>query len=249
MSVRKQGKSLLVLDPERRPSALEAQNHPWLQRLLKKSDDNQSTLNPKVVNGLVQFKTLSTTKRFLCEVLAFTLQPEQIRGLHQEFEKMDVDGKGEISLSKFKDALLDQSGEHSLSEAEIEEIFSGLKVRDTDTSIQWHEFLATCLSQCHIDDRNIRLAFERLDTERKGFITWQDLQRSMDMYGSADSKHDLQHIWVNHIIDYKINKQHMTYDDFYSLLKLEKSSTRPSLRIDGFDSFNSDDDTKEEQRN
>ena len=90
---------------------------------------------------------------------------------------MDVDGTGEISLSKFKSALLAQSGEHSLSEDEIEEMFSRLKARDTDTSIQWHEFRATCLSQCHIDDRNIRLAFERLDTERKGFITWKDLQR------------------------------------------------------------------------
>jgi len=231
-------KSLLILDPKRRPSALEAQNHPWIQRARKKAHDYQDTLNPKVVDGLVQFKSLSTTKRFLCGLLSFTLQPEQITGLHQEFEKMDVDGTGEISLSKFKDALLDQSGGHSLSEDEIEKIFNGLKVRDTDMSIQWHEFLATCLSQCSIDDRNIRLAFERLDTERKGFITWKDLQRSMDVYGSANSKHDLQHIWVNHIIDYKINKEHMSYDDFYSLLKLEKISTRPSLRIDGFDNFN-----------
>lgn len=226
------------MDPKRRPSALEAQNHPWIQRARKKAHDYQDTLNPKVVDGLVQFKSLSTTKRFLCGLLSFTLQPEQITGLHQEFEKMDVDGTGEISLSKFKDALLDQSGGHSLSEDEIEKIFNGLKVRDTDMSIQWHEFLATCLSQCSIDDRNIRLAFERLDTERKGFITWKDLQRSMDVYGSANSKHDLQHIWVNHIIDYKINKEHMSYDDFYSLLKLEKISTRPSLRIDGFDNFN-----------
>lgn len=118
---------------------------------------------------------------------------------------------------------------------------NGLKVRNTDASIQWHEFLATCLSQCHIDDRNIRIAFERLDTERKGFITWQDLQRSMDMYGSsADSKNDLHHIWVNHIIDYRINKEHMTYDDFYGLLKLERSHSRPSIRIDGVNNLNPD---------
>ena len=230
-------KSLLVLDPEQRPSALEAQNHPWVQKMWRrrKSLDHQdTTLDPKVVSGLVSFKSLSTTKRFLCEVLSFTLQPEQITGLHEEFEKMDVDGTGEISLSKFKDALLAQSGQHSLGEDEIEEMFSGLKLRNTDASIQWHEFLATCLSQCHIDDRNIRLAFERLDTERKGFITWQDLQRSMDMYGSADSKHDLQRIWVNHIIDFSMDKHHMTFEDFYSLLKLEqgdKSNSRPSLRI------------------
>lgn len=236
-------KSLLIVDAERRPSALEAQNHPWIQRLWKESHDYQdATLNPKVVKGLVSFKTLSTTKRFLCEVLSFTLQPEQISGLHEEFEKMDVDGTGEISLSKFKDALLGQSGS-SLSEDEIDEIFDGLKVRNTDASIQWHEFLATCLSQCHIDDRNIRLAFERLDTERKGFITWQDLQRSMDLYGSADSN-DLHDLWVNYVIDYRINKEHMTFDDFYSLLKLENSHSRSSIRMDGFNNLNPDTVTK-----
>ena len=225
-------KSLLILDPESRPSALQAQSHPWMQRLWKNSNNcHDTTLDPKVVSGLVSFKSLSTTKRFLCEVLSFTLQPEQITGLRQEFEKIDINGTGEISLCKFKDALLARSSDHSLNEDEIEKIFSGLKVRKTDTSIQWHEFLATCLSQCHVDDRNIRLAFERLDTERKGFITWKDLQRSMDMYGSADSKHDLQRIWVNQIIDYRINKEHMTYDDFYSLLKLDKANSRPSMKL------------------
>lgn len=235
-------KSLLIVDAERRPSALEAQNHPWIQRLWKESHDYQDTrLNPKVVKGLVSFKTLSATKRFLCEVLSFTLQPEQITGLHEEFEKIDVDGTGEISLSEFKDALLAQSGS-TLREDEIDEMFNGLKVRNTDASIQWHEFLATCLSQCHIDDRNIRLAFERLDTERKGFITWQDLQRAMDLYGSAHN--DLHEIWVNHIIDYRINKEHMTFDDFYSLLKLERSHSMPSIRIDGFNNLNPDTVTK-----
>jgi len=207
-------KSLLVLDPTKRPTALEAQHHPWIQSLWKKSHDScdNGALSQNVVNGLVDFKSLSTTKRFLCEVLSFTLQPEQIQGLHEEFEKMDVDGKGEITLSKFKGALLAQSGEHLLRDEEIEDIFSGLKVRNTDTSIQWHEFIAACLSQCRIDDRNIRLAFERLDRDRKGFITWKDLQASMEMYGSTSSNNDLQQLWVNHIIDYKVNKEHMTYE-------------------------------------
>lgn len=235
-------KSLLVLDPTKRPTALEAQHHPWIQRLWKKSHDScdNGALSQNVVNGLVDFKSLSSTKRFLCEVLSFTLQPEQIQGLHEEFEKMDVDGTGEITLSKFKGALLAQSDEHLLRDEEIEDIFSGLKVRNTDTSIQWHEFIAACLSQCRIDDRNIRLAFERLDRDRKGFITWKDLQASMEMYGSSSSNNDLQQLWVNHIIDYKVNKEHMTYDDFYSLLKLEKAGRRQSLRSDGFDYMNSE---------
>jgi hypothetical protein len=36
------------------------------------------------------------------------------------------------------------------------------------------------------------------------------------MYGSSSSNNDLQQLWVNHIIDYKVNKEHMTYGLLYS---------------------------------
>mmetsp|Transcript_9947 Transcript_9947/g.17883 ORF Transcript_9947/g.17883 Transcript_9947/m.17883 type:complete len:740 (-) Transcript_9947:138-2357(-) len=216
-------KSLLLLDPEERPSASELQEHPWLKLMKRNSSlgNDESPLSPKVVNGLVSFKELSSTRKFLREIISYTLQPDQISGLHEEFEKIDCDGKGEISLSCFKEALIANSDQYPLSEPEIEAIFNGLKVRNTDLSIRWHEFIAACLSQCRIDDRNISLAFDHLDNERKGFITLEDLKSAMDFYGS-DSRYDLQSMWVNNIIDYKCDKQHMTYDDFYKLLKLDK---------------------------
>jgi len=216
-------KSLLRLDPEERPSASELQDHLWLKSMKRNSfvGTDELSLSPKVVNGLVSFKELSSTRKFLREIISYTLQPDQISGLHEEFEKIDIDGKGEISLSCFKEALIANTDQHPLSEAEIEAIFDGMKVRNTDLSIRWHEFIAACLSQCHIDDRNIRLAFDRLDNERKGFITLNDLKMAMDFYGS-DSRYDLQSMWINNVVDYKCDKEHMTYDDFYKLLKLDK---------------------------
>jgi len=218
-------KSLLLLNPEERPSAIELQEHPWLKSMKRSSshggsDDSSSSLSPKVVNGLVSFKELSYTRKFLREIISYTLQPDQVSGLHQEFEKIDVDGKGEISLSCFKEALItnfNSEQQDTLSDAEIEASFNGLKVRNTDLSIRWHEFIAACLSQCHIDDRNIRLACDRIDNERKGFITLEDLKSAMEFYGS-DSRCDLQTMWIDNIRD----KQHLTYDDFYKLLKLDK---------------------------
>lgn len=219
-------KSLLVLDPEKRPSASKLKDHPWLKSMKRNSSlesDESLSLSPKVVDQLVSFKSLSTTKKFLREIISYTLQPEQISGLHAEFEKIDVDDKGEISLRCFKEALIANSDQHPLTEVEIEEIFNGLKVRNTDLSIRWHEFIAACLSQCHIDERNIRLAFDRLDHERKGFLSLTDLRNAMEFYGSS-SPFDLQSMWINSVVDYKSDKQHMTYDDFYRLLTLDKDS-------------------------
>eukprot|EP00571_Detonula_confervacea_P014466 CAMPEP_0172305464 /NCGR_PEP_ID=MMETSP1058-20130122/6739_1 /TAXON_ID=83371 /ORGANISM="Detonula confervacea, Strain CCMP 353" /LENGTH=667 /DNA_ID=CAMNT_0013017069 /DNA_START=202 /DNA_END=2206 /DNA_ORIENTATION=+ len=219
-------KSLLVLNPEKRHSANELQDHPWLKSMKRNSSaGSDESLSPTVYNSLVSFKELSSTRKFLREVISYTLQPDQIAGLHEEFEKIDVIGKGEISLHCFKVALIANSGQHPLTEEDIEDIFNGLKVRNTDLSIRWHEFIAACLSQCHIDDRNIRLAFDRLDNERKGFITLKDLKSAMDFYGS-ETRYDLQSMWINNIIDYKSDKEHMTFQDFYSLLKLDNDRDR-----------------------
>ena len=63
-------KSLLVRDPSKRPTARQAQNHPWVrQRRIKQ----RSVLNGSIVNGLTSFKDLSATRKFLREVVTYTL--------------------------------------------------------------------------------------------------------------------------------------------------------------------------------
>ena len=96
---------------------------------------------------------------------------EQIVDLRHEFEKIDTDGVGEISLQSLKIVLL-QNAEAgalgTLTEREVEELFDALKVDKSKTTIRWHEFLAAGLSQAKMDDRNLRLAFDRLDSSCKG---------------------------------------------------------------------------------
>ena len=166
-------KSLLVTDPKKRPTACEALKHPWLQKSGKccGKDSIMNTLDPNVVEALVAFKEYSDIHKLLCEVLSFTLLPHQIRGLREEFEKMNTDGSGEISLSSLKRVLLDNACSGSLGalkEAEVEDIFNALRVVKSEPRIHYHEFIAAGLSLCHVDDRNLRLAFDRLDREHKG---------------------------------------------------------------------------------
>jgi calcium-dependent protein kinase len=165
-------KSMLVIDPKHRPTARDAQKHAWLREWasrLRKQDDNM--LSPNVVKALVTFKEFSDMRKLLCEVLSFTLLPDQIKDLRKEFEKMDTDGSGEISLAALKQVLMMNAGAGSLgalTEEEVEDIFNAMRVKKTETRIHWHEFIAAGLSQCQVDDRNLRLAFERLDSDHKG---------------------------------------------------------------------------------
>ena len=166
---------LLVLDPKSRPTARDAQKHTWLREWANKTrteDDN--ILNPNVVKALVTFKEFSDMRKLLCEVLSFTLLPDQIKELRKEFEKMDTDGSGEISLSALKQVLVTNAGAGSLgalTEEEVEDIFNAMRVNKTEARIHWHEFIAAGLSQCQVDDRNLRLAFDRLDSDHKGVST------------------------------------------------------------------------------
>lgn len=163
---------LLKTDPKDRPTARKAQTHAWLQEWANRGKiGKDNALNPNVVKALVNFKEFSDMRKLLCEVLSFTLLPYQIKDLRREFEKMDTDGSGEISLSALKQVLVTNAGAGSLgalTEEEVEDIFNAMRVRKSETRIHWHEFIAAGLSQCQVDDRNLRLAFDRLDSDHKG---------------------------------------------------------------------------------
>jgi calcium-dependent protein kinase len=174
-SVSEEGKQftcmLLNPDPGKRPTAKEAQRCQWIQVWAKKDDDEMCELNPKTVGALLEFKQSSDMQKLLSEVLSFTLLPEQIVDLRREFEKMDSHGDGEITLGSLKRVLMHNAevgALGALNEQEVEEIFDSLRVRKSNTTIRWHEFLAASLSQAQVDDRNLRLAFGRLDSTRKG---------------------------------------------------------------------------------
>jgi calcium-dependent protein kinase len=164
-------KTLLNPDPKRRPTAKAMQRDPWIQVWAKKDAKQEDKLSAKTVSALITFKESSDMQKLLSEVLSFTLLPEQIEELREEFEKVDTEGSGEISLTAMKEVLLENAEAGALgalTEQEIEDIFNSIRMRKTEPTIRWHEFLAAGLSQARVDDRNLRLAFDRLDTQRKG---------------------------------------------------------------------------------
>jgi calcium-dependent protein kinase len=184
-------KALLVIDPKKRLSAKECQQSTWLQDWAEKDRSQDNILSPNVVKALVNFKEMGDMRKLLCEVLSFTLLPEQIIDLRKEFEKLDTEGTGEISLSGLKEVLLQGAGSGSLgafTENEIEDIFNAIRKRTSDsTRIYWHEFLAAGISQCEIDGRNLRLAFDRLDSDHKGKSQSHDIQETL--FGPCSNGH------------------------------------------------------------
>jgi len=213
---------LLVTDPNNRPTAKHCQKSQWLREWASKNaSEEDNCLNTNVVKALVNFKEYSDMRKLLCEVLSFTLLPDQITDLRKEFEKFDIDGSGEISLKALKQVLMQGAGSGSLgalTEEEIEDIFNAMRVRKSETRIHWHEFIAAGLSQCKVDDRNLRLAFERLDADHKGFVTFDNI---MDLMGKdgAESEVEMRQMWASSMTSCQCSEGQVTFEDFLVLMK------------------------------
>ena len=205
---------LLVLDVACRPTAREVQRDPWLVEMARRSRGNDDeALDPGVVRALVRFKEYPDVRKLLCEVLSFTLIPDQIHGLRREFEKMDTDGAGEISLA----ALTAGIGGRVTSD-EAEDIFDAMRVSSTDAAIHWHEFIAAELGHCEVDERNLKLAFDRLDADHTGYITFDNF---MDLIGNCagHSEAALRQMWEE--ASPNSADARVTYEDFLLLMKPE----------------------------
>lgn len=219
---------LLVIDPANRPTAGEAQQHPWFKTYAENQqpdEEKDELLHRNVINSLVEFKEFSDMRKLLCEVLSFTLLPEQIQHLRKAFERYDIDGTGEISLQNLKNVLLENASDGSLgalTEDEIGDIFDAMRVRKSETKIHWHEFIAAGLSQCQVDDRNIRLAFNRLDREHKGYITFDNI---LDVMGATEpqEQEEIKRMYHDSLTscrrDQTRDANHIYYEDFLLLMK------------------------------
>jgi len=222
-------KTLLVTDPTARPTARDCQTAEWIHLWASKGHkEGDNILNRDVVTALVNFKEYSDMRKLLCEVLSFTLLPDQIADLRKEFSKLDIDGSGEISLKGLKQVLMRGAGAGSLgalTEEEIEDIFNAMRVRKSETRIHWHEFIAAGLSQCKVDERNLKLAFDRLDADHKGYVTFDNI---MDMMGrdGAESEDEMRKMWASSIKACKVRDSQVTYEDFLLLMKGQTMPTR-----------------------
>ncbi|CAM9519290.1 unnamed protein product [Ascophyllum nodosum] len=190
-------KRLLVKDPNKRMTAEEACAHPWVASQRPRDDgvprsqqidraltadasagsaatDSAKALDPKVIRRLQKYKEYGKLKRVALGVIARSLSPEGIKKLKREFNKVDVEGRGEIRPLHLRKSL-HASGD--FTDEEVARIFEHMDV-DHDGVIGLNEFLAASLDNAQVNnEQNLRLAFERLDDGHSGKVTMDGLKR------------------------------------------------------------------------
>ncbi|XWS42171.1 hypothetical protein CRYUN_Cryun17cG0145100 [Craigia yunnanensis] len=92
-------KKLLVKDPRARLTAAQALSHPWVR---EGGNASEIPVDISVLNNLRQFVKYSRLKQFALRALASTLNEEEIADLRDQFDAIDVDKNGSISLEEMR---------------------------------------------------------------------------------------------------------------------------------------------------
>lgn len=212
-------KAILVTDPRMRPNIQELYELPWLKET-KKGRKQTTCLSPKVVDCMLRYRYVDSLRRHFREILSFTLCPDQLKQLRKEFAKIDL-GCGAICFESLKQEIIksvNEYGQAPITHEQIEEIFDALRLHKSDNSINWHEFIAAELTFCAVDERNLRLAFDMLDSQHKGYICLSDF---LDIVGCE--AHGLEEhyskIFLEGLSEIGVKSNFLSYEDFLLLVK------------------------------
>lgn len=147
----------LSRDVAQRPTAEEAQKHPWM-RLITPATTSAKLVSDDLIHRLRVFEKRNALSRLCMEMVADSLHADQVKELRREFNKLDVDEIGEISFNNIRQTL---RRHHSMSDAEIDIICSGLNSSNWG-KVSYCEFLAATVCSKEYSPINEKLGFEKL---------------------------------------------------------------------------------------
>ena len=141
-------------------------------------------------------------------VIAHRTEADSVRTLRKAFRAIDTGGEGYITFRELEDVLQTQG--HTTEE--IKDIFEAVD-HANDQRISYTEFLAAMLDgQSHLQEDALLDAFDRIDSDDSGYISFENLR---DLLGRQFSPTLVQQMIAdadfkeNGVIDYEEFKQMM----------------------------------------
>ncbi|KAG2567985.1 hypothetical protein PVAP13_7NG283100 [Panicum virgatum] len=169
---------MLNRDPQKRITAAQALQHPWLK------DAPDRPIHSAVLSRMKQFKAMNKLKQLALKVIAENLSPEEIKGLKQMFNNMDTDKSGTITVEELKEGLTKLGSK--ISEAEVQKLMEAVDV-DKSGSIDYTEFLTAMMNKHKLEkEEDLIRAFQYFDKDNSGYITRDELEQAMAEYGMGD---------------------------------------------------------------
>ena len=168
---------MLILDPDKRASAIQLLNHDYLTKEYPIKPISVET-SKMIFNSFNEYYHLSSMQKMIRNLLVtHSTMNDNIKELNQIFMKIDTEKNGSISFKEFESVSQPILEMLNISKPQLLELF---KQMDTDKSgcIDYSEFLTAMLNNYFLQDRlRLESAFNFLDRDKSGFITTEDFKQ------------------------------------------------------------------------
>ncbi|KAJ3670221.1 hypothetical protein LUZ60_010545 [Juncus effusus] len=167
-------KKMLDPDPKKRLTAHQVLEHPWLRNAKKAPD---VSLGETVRARLQQFAVMNKFKKRVLRVIAEHLTVDEVAGIKDLFNKLDVQKKGEITLDELKFGLRKEG--HNIPDSDARILMDAADV-DGSGTLDYGEFVAVSIHLRKIgNDEHLHNAFAYFDKNKSGYIEIEELKECL----------------------------------------------------------------------
>ena len=191
---------------EKRFSAEEVLNHPWFK---KDSSEIKGELN---ISKLKEYVKTNKLKKVVVSYIVTQTDESEIKDLIKLFNKLDVNGDGELTKEEFVNGLKHIGG----SKKQFNEIFKNMD-SDQNGTISYTEFISALISkEVYFKEDKLKQAFQLFDKDNDGQITFDELR---NILGNECNVSFTDQYWKDLVKVADINGDgFIDYDEFLQLL-------------------------------
>ena len=219
MKISKEAKDLvsrlLEKDANKRITAKEALQHPWIKRVQSKHT-LQNEEASQVIENLKRFSRKQKFKKEVLDILITQLKETELKKLKQAFKYFDKRNNGRITIADLKQVVKEQK--LNISQEQLEEIIQSLGMEDTRT-IGFTQFMVAAMdSKLYMTKEMLAQAFAHFDTDGSGYIDAKDLKEVMTRAAKQMSHSEIQEM----IVEADTSKDgRISFEEFCNMMGVE----------------------------
>ncbi len=162
-------RKLLTIDYEKRPSAEEALQDPWIKKIMNSKIAQVEVCEKTTHNVFENLRNFTARQKLQQASIAFLVHQmttnEHTKELRQIFKKMDKNGEGRLTKQELTDGYRKYFKSDFDAMKELEDVLNNID-QDKNGYIEYEEFLrATIDIEVILTENNLNLAFEYFDSD------------------------------------------------------------------------------------
>lgn len=206
-------KRMLVVDPNKRYSALEALKHPWVQGSFNSKIDTSEAKT--LLSGLRTFTTQYQLQQAALEfIVSQLISNKEKKQFEQIFLSLDKDHDGMIGRKELVEGYKEIFGEGYPAEEEVEKIMTQIDISGNGY-IDLTEFIMATMNKKNLLSRKrLVTAFNMFDKDGSGGISANEVKEVLGVGTNISDEH-----WKDIIMEVDLNGDgEITLDEFIKMM-------------------------------